>query len=165
MTVYVPGDPVGKERARHDPRRPNERPRTPAKTRSYEEKIGWAWKQANGPKYDGPVEISITVFLQVPKSYSKNTRAAMLYGDILPTRTPDISNVLKAAEDGLNKIAYKDDSQIAFIKECGRYYAEEPGLLVRVEPANMAYAVADLYASLKLRDHLKRTTNTGGITK
>ena len=161
MTVYVPGDPVGKERARHDG--PG-RPRTPAKTRDYEERIGWAWKQAHGPMYDGLVEISITVFLQVPKSYPKKTRAAMLHGAILPTRTPDISNVLKSAEDGLNKIAYKDDSQIAFIKECGRYYAEEPGLLVRVEPANMGYAEADLKAALLLRDHLKKTMNEGGTT-
>ena len=151
MTIYVPGNPVGKERARHDG--PG-RPRTPAKTRAYEERIGWAWKQAHGPKYDGPVFMDLTIFLQVPKSYSKATREAMLKGEILPTRTPDSSNVLKSAEDGLNGIAYKDDSQIA-ATYTHRYYAEEPGVLVIVQPVDPEYMKTSLRSSLALRDSIR----------
>lgn len=155
MTIYIPGNPVGKQRQRHDPNHPHQRPRTPEKTRAYEQRIGWAWKQANGPMYDGPVEISITIFLQCPKSYPKKIREAMLSGEILPTRTPDCSNVLKSAEDGLNGIAYKDDSQIAKTNT-ERFYAEEPGLLVVVAPVNTDYMKESLRASLGLRNAIRR---------
>lgn len=155
MTIYIPGNPVGKERQRHNPDNPHQRPRTPAKTREYEKRIGWAWKAAHGPMYEGPVEISIVVFLQVPKSYAKKTREAMLRGDILPTRTPDISNVLKSAEDGLNKVAYKDDAQIAFISGC-RYYASDPGLMITVRAADTEFAKQHLVASEVLLDSVKR---------
>lgn len=155
MTIYIPGDPVGKQRQRHDPNHPNQKPRTPEKTRAYEAKIGWAWKQAHGPMYDGPVEIGITIFLQCPKSYPKKTREAMLSGDILPTRTPDCSNVLKSAEDGLNGVAYKDDSQIVRIV-AERFYAAEPGLLIIVAPAKMEYMGESLKTSIALRNAVRR---------
>lgn len=154
MTIYIPGDPVGKERQRHNPNNPHQRPRTPAKTREYEKRIGWAWKAANGPMYEGPVEIRITVFLKMPKSYPKKTREAMLRGEILPTRTPDISNVLKSAEDGLNKIAYHDDAQIALVTGT-RYYSHEPGLLISVISADLEYAKKHLSAVLALREKVK----------
>lgn len=154
MTIYIPGDPVGKERQRHNPNNPHQRPRTPAKTREYEKRIGWAWKAAHGPMYEGPVEISITVFLKMPKSYPKKTREAMLRGEILPTRTPDISNVLKSAEDGLNKIAYHDDAQIALVTGT-RYYSHEPGLLISVISADLEYAKKHLSAVLALREKVK----------
>lgn len=157
MIIFVPGDPVGKERQRHNPNNPHQRPRTPAKTREYEKRIGWAWKAAHGPMYEGPVEISITVFLKVPKSYPKKTREAMLQGEILPTRTPDISNVLKSAEDALNKIAYHDDSQIAQVYAF-RYYAEEPGLLITVGKADFIVADTHLKAALCVRDAIKEET-------
>jgi len=157
MTIYISGDPVGKQRPRHDPTHPNQKPHTPEKTRDYEKRIGWAWKQAHGPMYEGPVEISVTIFLQCPKSYSKKTREAMLSGEILPTRTPDCSNVLKSAKDGLNKIAYKDDSQIAKTNT-ERFYAEEPGLLIIVRPVNKDYMKESLRASLDLRNAIRRNT-------
>lgn len=155
MTIYIPGNPVGKQRQRHNPENPRQRPRTPEKTRAYEQRIGWAWKQAHGPMYEGPVQIRAIIFLKCPESYPQKTRNAMLSGEILPTKTPDASNVLKSAEDGLNGIAYKDDAQIDNI--CvERYYSDEPGLLITVEPICKEYMIAGLQARLWLRDATKR---------
>lgn len=162
MTIYIPGNPVGKERQRHNQNNPHQRPRTPEKTRNYERMVGFGWKAARGPMYEGPVEISITVFLKVPKSYAKKTKEAMLRGDILPTRTPDISNVLKSAEDGLNKIAYNDDSQITKVYGY-RYYSNEPGLLISVTPTDITASKQHLSAALSLRDAVKEATR--GRTK
>lgn len=50
---------------------------------------------------------------------------------IRPIKRPDLDNVLKAVSDALNKIAYKDDSQIvgAVLR---KYYGDDARTEVRV---------------------------------
>ena len=55
----------------------------------------------------------------------------MKNGKIRPTTRPDVSNVIKSVEDGLNGIAYHDDSQISELMVF-RYYGEEPGVCVEI---------------------------------
>lgn len=49
----------------------------------------------------------------------------MIKGEIRPTKKPDLDNVAKIICDGLNKIAYEDDSQIIDLTVT-KYYAEIP---------------------------------------
>ena len=73
----------------------------------------------------------IEAYFSVPKSASKKKRAAMLTGDIRPTKKPDMDNILKTVADALNGIAYRDDSQIvrAIVD---KYYDTAPRLIVTI---------------------------------
>ena len=42
-------------------------------------------------------------------------------------------NVLKAIKDGLNGVAWKDDSQVCVLRECRKGYSDTPRVLVTVE--------------------------------
>ena len=55
----------------------------------------------------------------------------MIKGEILPTKKPDIDNIMKVVLDALNGVAYFDDKQVCkvnFIK----MYSEEPRLKILI---------------------------------
>ena len=129
MIIYIPGDPVGKERPRHTR---NGHTYTPEKTKAYEEKIAWAWKQAHGEMIDGPVEMTITAYYRIPTRATLVQKEQMRSGDILPEKRPDIDNVVKSAMDGLQGVAYKDDAKVVRIS-AAKLYSEDPGLRVDIK--------------------------------
>ena len=55
----------------------------------------------------------------------------MRKGFIRPVLKPDIDNVLKAVLDGLNKIAYSDDTQV-IAGSFEKFYSDNPGVIVEV---------------------------------
>ena len=129
MTIYIPGDPVGKER----PRVANGHAYTPSKTKEYEERVAWAYKQAGGQMIEGAVQLTVIILKAIPKSTSKVKRGQMLNGDILPTQIPDIDNVLKSLMDGLQGVAFKNDSQVVYV-EMSRFYDDQSGVFMEVVP-------------------------------
>ena len=42
--------------------------------------------------------------------------------------------MLKAIKDGLNGVAWKDDSQVCVLRDCRKGYSDTPRVLVTVEP-------------------------------
>lgn len=124
--VFVPGEPIGKGRARFG----NGRAYTPAKTRKWEDLAATCARIAHGakPPFGGPTAITVVATFSIPKSWSKAKRAA--------TRShiskPDGSNVLKAVEDALNDVIWVDDSQIVRATVEKRY-GDVPGVSVTVE--------------------------------
>ena len=56
----------------------------------------------------------------------------MLCGRILPTKKPDVDNVAKIILDGLNCIAWDDDTQVVDLS-VSKYYSEEPRVSVMIE--------------------------------
>lgn len=64
----------------------------------------------------GAVEIEIMAYFPVPKSYSKKKHQQALTGILHKTTKPDLDNIQKAIQDGLNGVAFVDDSQIDRIK-------------------------------------------------
>ncbi len=93
MRFTVPGRPVPKERPR---RGRGGQFYTPARTRSYEEKVGWTARAASVRVLSGPVSL-----------------AARFYFSRCPPG--DLDNYLKAVADGLKGIAYRDDRQVVRI--------------------------------------------------
>jgi len=74
---------------------------------------------------EGPVILSVVIYKQIPAGYSKVMKYLCENGDIRPEKRPDVDNYLKAVEDALNDIVWKDDSQI--IKaSCEKYYSNKP---------------------------------------
>lgn len=68
---------------------------TPTNTKTWEELVAWTFAKAHGtPKLEGPVRVTMW-FHQ---------------------RLGDIDNLAKAILDGLNGVAYKDDSQVVDIR-------------------------------------------------
>lgn len=113
LTLWLRGKPSPKARARVTK---SGRAYTPKATVNAET----AWRitaqtemEAAGIKrFEGPVVVELRAVFEPPASWSKKKRAAALLGEILPTGRPDLDNLTKLATDGLNGIAYADDSQI-----------------------------------------------------
>lgn len=114
VTFTILGEPVAKERPRFTK---IGRTYTPKKTLDYESKVAKIAKLAMGSSepLETPVAIYVYVTFPIPKSYSKKRSQACLSGLEKHIKRPDLSNVIKSVEDGMNGIVYKDDSQITSI--------------------------------------------------
>lgn len=112
ITFTVPGIPVGKGRARAAVIAGRARLYTPAKTQHYEADVAKSAAVAMGgaDPFQGPVRLGLLITFPLPKAKraTRNRPAAHWH-----TSKPDASNVLKAVEDAMNGIVYRDDSQIA----------------------------------------------------
>lgn len=128
----VPGKPRGKGRPRFRRAGNFVQTYTPAETASYENLIALEYQAAGGKLLEGPVEVYVTAWHPIPKNLSKAKRADMDRGMYIPHSKPDADNVLKAVLDGLNGVAYKDDTQVCIASIC-RYYSDNPSLTVQVE--------------------------------
>ena len=109
FTVY--GNPVGKERHRTTK---TGHTYTPEKTRSYEKEVQTCYQMDYMGKQllEGELIAEIDAYFKIPKSATKGKKLAMEHNIVRPTKKPDMSNIIKIIEDALNKVAYKDDSQI-----------------------------------------------------
>ena len=137
MTVKftVLGQPVGKGRPRFSRRGPNVVTFTPEETVNYETLIRTEYRlQCGNTKFsdDAMLDMRVFAFYAIPASKSKKKQAAMLSGAIRPAKVPDADNILKAASDALNGIAYKDDRQIVDA-QVRKFYSRNPRLEVTIQ--------------------------------
>jgi len=109
FTFTIPGGPVPKGR----PRLGKGHVYTPKKTKDYEQKVAalclMARRKAKLKPFEGPVEVAVMV---LPFAVQVTVRE-MDEGEV--TRT-DLDNVCKAALDGMNGVAYKDDRQVLHLE-------------------------------------------------
>ena len=109
---------------------------TPSKTKKYEERILWEFKNVAlefTDDYEPEAEIikvSVTAYFEPPKSWSEKKRAESI-GKPHKVR-PDIDNIVKTVLDALNKIAWGDDSSVQ-LGECKKLYSWFPALVVSIE--------------------------------
>lgn len=64
------------------------------------------------PPFGGPVEVELRAVFDIPQSWSQKKREAAILWELLPTKRPDIDNVVKAWTDGMNGVVFRDDAQI-----------------------------------------------------
>jgi Holliday junction resolvase RusA-like endonuclease len=81
---------------------------------------------------DGPLSLSVTAYLPIPKSKPKRWQAAALAGEIWPTGKPDCSNILKNIEDIMNGVFWRDDAQIVGVQAFKRY-SDSPRWEIEIE--------------------------------
>jgi Holliday junction resolvase RusA-like endonuclease len=127
----IPGRIGGKGRPKFAVVRGFARAYTPASTRNAEAMIrGLAFDAMGGiPPMEGPVSLSLTIWLQRPQSWSKARKACTTF----VTGKPDIDNIVKLVSDAMNGVTYRDDAQIARLS-CDRFYTEgTERVLVRVQ--------------------------------
>lgn len=83
---------------------------TPETTLKYQNLVAEAYKtKYKDMKLDGALIVEIGAFFNVPKSYSKKKKRE-LYGKPNTQHNGDIDNVAKSVLDGLNGVAWDDDT-------------------------------------------------------
>lgn len=135
LVFTIPGEARGKGR----PRFGGGRTYTDDKTASYEGliKSEAAIAMRGRSPLAGALSLLVVARLIPAPSQSAKRRAAMLAGEIAPTKRPDLDNIVKAVLDGCNKIAFGDDAQVVLISAQKRY-AETAGVDVRIEPLGVS---------------------------
>ena len=132
INFEVPGEARGKGRPRFRRVGNYVQTYTPDETVSYENLVRLSYKEKYGDYIfpaDVPLCMTLSIYLPIPKSVSNKKREQMINGELMPLKKPDSSNVLKAIEDGLNKVAYADDTQI-ILTTVQRMYGERPRVSV-----------------------------------
>jgi Holliday junction resolvase RusA-like endonuclease len=130
FTVF--GSPVPKGRPRFTK---SGRTFTPTKTRDYEEQVRRvaASKMSGRAPLKGALTVTLSFRLEAPKSAKK--RLENEGGADWHIKRPDLDNFIKAVLDGLNGIAFNDDSQICQI------YAEKH---ISIEPPQVFISIRRL---------------------
>lgn len=123
---------IGKQRPRYSSK--THRMYTPIATRSFEDKVKWAFTS----RYNIATEPStrtfraeITAIFKPAESLSKKKKEEELI-KVFYTKKPDADNIAKIILDSLNGIAYKDDSQVSllFVR---KNYGTENKIIVELE--------------------------------
>ena len=126
------GSIVGKARPRMNTK--TGRAYTPTKTKLYEYALRqWFLREyPNFKPIENRVKVTIIAYFEIPKSTSKKKEAEMLNGNISPTKKPDADNIIKIVLDGMNKFAFKDDTQVTKL-EIEKKYDVNPRIYVKIE--------------------------------
>lgn len=78
------------------------------------------------------VRVDVWANFAIPRSYPKKLHALCESGRIRPIKKPDIDNIAKAVLDGLNGVAYSDDSKVTTICVRKRYVTDVERLVILV---------------------------------
>jgi Holliday junction resolvase RusA-like endonuclease len=114
VELFIPGRP-----------RPKQRPRvgkggrvyTPRATKNWEATVGWEWFINVGPRrFEGPIKVDLT----------------FNYPD---RRSVDVDNLIKAVLDGLEGVAYQNDSQIVEVIGRKLICPSKPGVQIVIDDA------------------------------
>lgn len=139
------GAPLGKGRPRFTTIGGFARAFTPKATRDYENRLKAAGIEAMAGRecLDEAVSLVVRAFMPIPASFSRKKREAALAGDLMPTGSPDLDNLLKVY-DGLNyhaprfkgdrekrPIVWRNDSQIVSMQAI-KVYSDRPRLVIDV---------------------------------
>lgn len=88
------------------------------------------------PLMEGPLRLEMTFYFQRPKHHYRTGRHAHLLKESIPmhhTVRPDATKLIRAAEDALTGIVWRDDSQVAE-QYCEKLYVSDghPGMHITV---------------------------------
>jgi len=81
-------------------------------TENFENLVKVMYQKATKHFFEDAIELYFVFNFSIPESYSKKKKKSITDGEIKYTKKPDIDNLIKSIMDGLNKTAYKDDSQV-----------------------------------------------------
>ena len=129
LKFEVPGSPIGQGRPKFSTINGHAKAYDPEKSRNYKAYVKLlatqAMREQGFTMIEGPCCLDILAFFEVPKSKSKKFKERALIGLERPTKKPDIDNIVKALQDALNGLAYKDDSSIVYLS-VAKHYNEVP---------------------------------------
>lgn len=133
-TLSIPGEPIARPRQRVGVMNGHARTFTDAKhpVHAYKAAIRLAWQASGCATIDGPVTVNIEAVFPRPKGKIWKTKPMPSYPH---TIKPDVDNVMKACLDGLNGLAFRDDSQVFIATTTKRVAAgdEQPKTVIDIE--------------------------------
>lgn len=80
---------------------------------------------------EGEIYLKVAFYRKIQKSVSKKEHDRRASGTHRPIVKPDLSNYLKAFEDALNGVLWKDDAMIVH-EEIDKYYSDNPRIEVEI---------------------------------
>jgi Holliday junction resolvase RusA-like endonuclease len=118
-----------------------------SKDTSYADRIRWAWRQAGSVDFgQASLELSVTAVFARPKAHwlvSGELSSAGIFAGLHHRSSPDLSNIIKALEDALNRLAYVDDRQICSYGEARKVWTLTPDEAPRLEIALTSLEVGE----------------------
>lgn len=137
VTFTIPGAPFAKQRPRSgfNPKLGRAMTFNAPANAKFEGAVGSIAAPLFPVPLEGPVRITVEAVFCPAASWSKKRRAAAM--GTPHTQKPDGDNVLKAAKDGLNRIAWADDAQVADSRVVKRW-GSQAGTIVTVERIDTA---------------------------
>lgn len=107
----------------------------PKKVTVFKRQLGRLARQAMQERclkpFDGELTVRFEFYRPVQASISRKERDRRLSGVHRPTVKPDLSNYIKALEDGLNGIIWIDDNRIVQIV-AEKKYSDRPRIFIEV---------------------------------
>ena len=134
ISFTIPGVPVAKGRPKFKRIGSRIMTYTPAKTHKAEEFVKACFEEKFGNSIKTPINgaicLTVEFFMQIPTSLSKKKKAMleMLYH----TKRPDIDNLIKTVQDGLNGVAWTDDSCVCCVNAT-KVYSSNPCTKVEIK--------------------------------
>jgi len=107
VKITIPGRPVPKGRPRLGYRGRKAYVYTPQETKDYESIVSFVASAVCRKPMEGDVEAILTLY------FNPNAKGITKSGRRQKMTIPDVDNCAKAVLDGLNKVAFKDDRQVA----------------------------------------------------
>jgi Holliday junction resolvase RusA-like endonuclease len=123
MRFIINGEPVGKGRPRFSRVGNYVHTYNPPKTAAFERKVKTCYLETTMDKFHQAVIIYIKAYMGIPSSISKKKKEEMIGRPCL--KKPDVDNLAKCVLDGLNGVAYDDDSQV-YSLTIEKYWSDEP---------------------------------------
>jgi Holliday junction resolvase RusA-like endonuclease len=130
FTIY--GEPVAQGRPRASSFGGKVRLYDPKKSKDYKYYVSLVGSE-NAPKQllENALALEVRIYRPIPKSFSKKNTELAEQGKLRPITKPDSDNYLKGIKDGLNKVIWKDDSQIVDV-HVSKFYSNRPRVEVKV---------------------------------
>ncbi|MDH3661401.1 MAG: RusA family crossover junction endodeoxyribonuclease [Alphaproteobacteria bacterium] len=118
----------------------------PLKTENYQAKVSIFARDAMAgrPILTGPLRLHVRAFVSIPRTLAKCRLDEIRRGLYHPCKRPDVTNIIKLAEDALHGIVFEDDKQVVRgADDTGRYFSFRPRLEIDVEPLTHCQLQAD----------------------
>ena len=112
VSFTISGKPFAKQRPKFV--RSTGRAFTPKETVAFESIVRDIALPHFPTPFEGAVEVSVVAVFEMAASWPAKKKAALM--GKRHTQKPDVDNILKAALDGLNRVAFADDSQVSDLR-------------------------------------------------
>lgn len=122
IQIVIKGNPQSKQRYEFTTKGGKFRTYTPEKTILFENLVKIKAEEQFSQALTGAIKVSIEFYLPRPKYLEWQTKPMPV---VFCSKRPDIDNLAKSVIDGLTKIAFKDDGQIADLCLKKFYHASE----------------------------------------
>lgn len=134
IRFIIPGECKGKGRPRFSRRGNYVTTYTDNDTTLYENWVKTSFLNTHQAPFDKETQIkcTLTAWFSIPSSKPKKAKALMAEQKLKPIKKPDCDNIAKIILDGLNNIAYKDDTQITTLIVKKFYTDKEPFVMVEM---------------------------------